>query len=366
MFPIPGVLDPSLWPAPQQPPQQQPGAAPPPPPPSGGPGGPPPPAPIPDEPPDATAAEPPDAAEPTDAGADAPPDEGAAEPSEELLEFFSSYEFPQGEFGMQRRCGSHARCNCGRAHATEFGTSELLSEFFEQPESEFSLTDLPQSVLGLLESGMESAGLKLAATFGYRDETQLTNVIFNVRHPERMGRSISTGEPDYSSLAREWISIRDTVVRPALSGSTAMSYGPSATAAPSGTGGLDIVNVRGIQVARQIAPQVDRLLAAAAAAGIRLSGGGYRSPAKQIELRRKHCGPTEYDIYKKPSSQCTPPTATPGKSNHEKGLAIDFTYNGSTIKTRDNPGFRWLAANAANYGLYNLPSEPWHWSPNGK
>ena len=362
MFPIPAVLDPSLWPSQPPPQQQQPGAAAPP-------------APTPVEPPDVTGAEPPDAAaaEPTDAGADALPDEDA-EPTEELLEFF---EFPHGEYGMQRRHGRNgghqapAICNCGRAQSTEFGSSELLSEFFEQPEgtfgeSEFSLTDLPQSVLGLFRSGLETAGLKLAITFGYRDETQLTNVIFNVRHPERLGRSISAAEPNYSSLAREWLSIRDTVVRPALRGSTATPSTPSVPAAPAGTGGLDIVNVRGIHVARQIAPQVDRLLGAAAAAGIRLSGGGFRSPAKQIELRRKHCGPTEWDIYKKPSSQCNPPTATPGKSNHEKGLAIDFTYNGSTIKTRDNPAFKWLAANAANFGLYNLPSEPWHWSINGK
>jgi hypothetical protein len=25
-----------------------------------------------------------------------------------------------------------------------------------------------------------------------------------------------------------------------------------------------------------------------------------------------------------------------------------------------------LRANAANYGLYNLPSEPWHWSVSGE
>jgi hypothetical protein len=27
--------------------------------------------------------------------------------------------------------------------------------------------------------------------------------------------------------------------------------------------------------------------------------------------------------------------------------------------------FNWLQTNAASYGLYNLPSEPWHWSTNG-
>ena len=50
---------------------------------------------------------------------------------------------------------------------------------------------------------------------------------------------------------------------------------------------------------------------------------------------------------------------------HEQGLAIDFTYQGSAISSQDSPAFRWLAANGASYGFYNLPSEPWHWSVNG-
>jgi LAS superfamily LD-carboxypeptidase LdcB len=124
--------------------------------------------------------------------------------------------------------------------------------------------------------------------------------------------------------------------------------------------------VRGIKVARQIAPQVDQLLAAAAADGVRLGGGGFRSPASQIELRRKHCGPTHYDIYEKKSSECKPATARPGQSNHERGLAIDFTYSGRGIGSHSNPGFKWLEANARRFGLYNLKSEPWHWSVNGK
>ena len=131
-------------------------------------------------------------------------------------------------------------------------------------------------------------------------------------------------------------------------------------------GGPDIVRVRGIKVARRIAPKVEALLAAAQADGIRLGGWGYRSRDKQIELRKRHCGPTHYDIYQKPSSQCMPPTATPGKSMHEKGLAIDITHNGKTIKSRRSPAFQWMSRNAGRFGLFNLPSEPWHWSVNGK
>lgn len=128
----------------------------------------------------------------------------------------------------------------------------------------------------------------------------------------------------------------------------------------------DIVSVRGIRVARQIAPQVASLLAAAEADGVRLGGWGYRSKQSQIELRKRHCGTSHYDIYQKPSSQCTPPTARPGASMHEKGLAIDFTHNGRGITSRTNPGFQWLSRNAARFGLRNLPSEPWHWSVNGR
>ena len=51
---------------------------------------------------------------------------------------------------------------------------------------------------------------------------------------------------------------------------------------------------------------------------------------------------------------------------HEQGKAIDFTYNGSIIKSRSGPGWEWLAANASSYGLFNLPTEPWHFSTNGR
>lgn len=127
----------------------------------------------------------------------------------------------------------------------------------------------------------------------------------------------------------------------------------------------DVTKVGGIWVNRSIAGNVRALLDAASSAGVNLSGGGFRDPAEQIALRRAHCGPSHYDIYEKPASQCTPPTAVPGRSMHERGLAIDFKYNGALITSRSNPGYQWLAANAAGFGLYNLPSEPWHWSTNG-
>ena len=132
-------------------------------------------------------------------------------------------------------------------------------------------------------------------------------------------------------------------------------------------GDIQVVTVGGITVNVEIGGQVQSLLQAAAADGITLGGGGYRSSQRQIELRISNCGGnSNYAIYEKPSSQCRPPTARPGQSMHERGLAIDFTCNGGgSVSSRSSPCYRWLAANAERYGLYNLPSEPWHWSTTG-
>ena len=117
-----------------------------------------------------------------------------------------------------------------------------------------------------------------------------------------------------------------------------------------------------ITVAATIVDQVQGLLDAARADGVALCGGGYRDSAGQIAARKRNCGTTYYDIYQKPSSQCSPPTAIPGTSMHEKGLAIDFT----NCQTRTSSCYVWLNANAKAFGLVNLPSEPWHWSTNGR
>ncbi|HNA37780.1 MAG TPA: M15 family metallopeptidase, partial [Microthrixaceae bacterium] len=130
------------------------------------------------------------------------------------------------------------------------------------------------------------------------------------------------------------------------------------------TGSGEIVSVGGIRVHQSIAGNLQALLNAASAAGINLSGGGYRDPAGQIAVRRNNCGSSNYAIYEAPASSCSPPTARPGSSMHERGLAIDFTQGGSTL-SRGSSGFAWLKANAGSFGFRNLPSEPWHWSTNG-
>ena len=117
-------------------------------------------------------------------------------------------------------------------------------------------------------------------------------------------------------------------------------------------------------VNQQLEAPLTALLTDAAADGIVFAGWGQRPVSRQIELRRSNCGNSEWALFDKRSGTCGPPTARPGHSQHELGLAIDFTENG-TVLNRSSPGFIWLAANAARYGLKNLPSEPWHWSTTG-
>ena len=133
------------------------------------------------------------------------------------------------------------------------------------------------------------------------------------------------------------------------------------TASPIITRGpVPVTTVGGIVVNTSIAGQIAAMLNAARADGVVLTGSGYRDPAEQIALRRQNCGTSNYAIYQAPSSSCSPPTAVPGTSNHEQGLAIDFRNcsHGSAC-------FSWLSANASRFGMFNLPSESWHWSTTG-
>jgi septal ring factor EnvC (AmiA/AmiB activator) len=137
--------------------------------------------------------------------------------------------------------------------------------------------------------------------------------------------------------------------------------------APGGLASVTCPFGGSITVAGSIADNVQGLLNAAAAEGVSLcASSGYRSPEAQIQLRRQNCGTSNYAIYYAPPSSCNPPTAIPGSSMHERGLAVDFSCNGGGAIRRGNECWNFLAAHAEDYGLYNLPTEPWHWSTNGR
>ncbi|WP_421734231.1 D-alanyl-D-alanine carboxypeptidase family protein [Cellulomonas sp.] len=122
-----------------------------------------------------------------------------------------------------------------------------------------------------------------------------------------------------------------------------------------------VVTGLGVRVHPCLADALDALMSAARDAGIDLHAGGWRSASQQIALRAANCSPTEAD----PTVViCRPQTAPPGTSRHERGLALDFTTGGSVLRA-GSPAFVWLTEHAADYGLQNLPSEPWHWSVDG-
>lgn len=156
-----------------------------------------------------------------------------------------------------------------------------------------------------------------------------------------------------------------TTTRPTATTRPPSTVPPDVEPPPIDTSTPPLRTVRGITVHADIAADLEALLAAAEADGVELSGSGYRSTARQVELRRVNCGPSDWDIWYRPASTCSPPTAVPGRSLHEKGRAIDFTAGGRAITSRSSDAFRWLADDAASFGFFNLPSEPWHWSTTG-
>jgi LAS superfamily LD-carboxypeptidase LdcB len=120
----------------------------------------------------------------------------------------------------------------------------------------------------------------------------------------------------------------------------------------------DMENAEGFIVHRDVANDVGRMIRDARSDGVTLSGYGFRSPQRTAELRIINGCP---DVYESSPSRCRIPTARPGESMHERGLAIDFSscWRGSAC-------FVWLSNNAGRYGFVNLPSESWHWSVNGR
>lgn len=128
---------------------------------------------------------------------------------------------------------------------------------------------------------------------------------------------------------------------------------------------VPLTNVRGIVIHTDMAAQLEALLAEMEERGFVLGGWGYRSHERQIELRKHHCGTSPFAINDMSASRCRPPTARPGKSRHEVGKAVDFTYKGRGVTSRSSAVYKALAEVAPKHGFHNLPSEPWHWSDNG-
>lgn len=185
-------------------------------------------------------------------------------------------------------------------------------------------------------------------------------------------RLAAARQREADEAARRAAAARSAASTPSMRPSTGSTGAAPSTTVPTGpvvkppivTSG-SMVTVGGITVNASIASNLQGLLGAASASGINLGGTGWRDSSAQIALRMQHCGSSDYAIYQMSPDACSPPTAIPGRSKHEQGLAVDFTCNGQMIQSRSSACFQWMAANAGSFGWVNLPSEPWHWSVGG-
>ncbi len=138
-----------------------------------------------------------------------------------------------------------------------------------------------------------------------------------------------------------------------------------------------------IRVNSQISKSIFDMLNASKSIGLTISAtDSYRTMAVQRAGFHERCGANypETQSFQKPPCVGAP-IARPGYSNHQMGLALDITCNGTGVgqsyaSASTNPCFKWMQANAAQYGLYEYGKgkptsrastnyEGWHWSADG-
>lgn len=102
-----------------------------------------------------------------------------------------------------------------------------------------------------------------------------------------------------------------------------------------------------------LAGRIQSLIAGARNAGFNITpGSGYRSEEEQAKLRTENGCP---DVWNSPASACRVPTAIPGHSNHNHGLAMDLNFGGNKAAAA------WANEHGADYGLvFPVRGEDWH------
>lgn len=119
-----------------------------------------------------------------------------------------------------------------------------------------------------------------------------------------------------------------------------------------------------VRVASLVSANIKAMMEAAAADGVKLaSSSDFRSNEEQQSLYNANCS----------GGSCSPPTARPGSSQHELGLAVDwrleggntFCFPNATCPAGTNAGYDWMMAHSKEYGFIKLDSEAWHFSTSG-
>ena len=121
-----------------------------------------------------------------------------------------TYELAEHETWLERVDAAEDETTWFSEHEEGAAETDASSEQYELEDEETSIVGRIRNAVG---GGLWSLAVELAITAGERDEKKLTNLVFRARHPELGGRPI---RGDETALAAEWLTIRDTLVRPAL------------------------------------------------------------------------------------------------------------------------------------------------------
>ena len=118
--------------------------------------------------------------------------------------------------------GGSAGCGCGGGHRSHGRCACAAYEREGELESEglFSFSSLPGAVVKALRDGLERVALATAVAVGARNENTITSGVFFQRHLDRCSggtcKKLVKGERGFAALSQEWVTIRDTLVRPVL------------------------------------------------------------------------------------------------------------------------------------------------------
>ncbi len=249
-------------------------------------------------------------------------------------------------------------------NATRADLGSLEAEAIQRAVSAFMDRDLSELDLNSLSRAQEATRMRTLLQNVVRSDFDVAEELRRAKEDLAIEQAIANEAKAEADAARVFIA--EELVELEEARDRKASVTAAAAASLDVATEDDITTVRGFRVRKDVADVVAAMVDDASAAGINLGGGGYRSFESQIEIRKNNCGTSYYAIWEMPSRNCSPPSARPGKSMHERGLALDLTCDGSLIRSRSSKCFQWLASNAEGYGFYNLPSEPWHWSVNGR
>jgi hypothetical protein len=121
------------------------------------------------------------------------------------------------------------------AEAGEEGYVEGAHLMEETPPTDHPLAALfalPRMAFDAMARGGWATAIAVAIGAGIRDVAKLTNMVFWFRHPEQTGQKIRRDQRD---LAREWLEIRDQIVKPALAAGASTGGQPDSPAPVSST-----------------------------------------------------------------------------------------------------------------------------------